>query len=220
VIEARSAGAPEIRIAGLFVPFHRNRPFGEERVVSAGTARGGLRIEAATTFDLPRLSLRQEVIADYDAALRPVSCTMSAHVNGRTLRIEVQVDRNRALTSVVFEGHRREETIALDRAPLLLVDNCFAVHALAGLTALDRTAPGGTFRSIPASEVVTVAVPGASSLLLGGRDFGAPDVTMILARDLEEHFWLDGGWVSRLLIPQAHMGAEWVRRSAVEGGRS
>jgi hypothetical protein len=38
-----------------------------------------------------------------------------------------------------------------------------------------------------------------------GSDVIAPQ------RAPEEHVWVDGEWVRRLLIPQRHMGADWIR---------
>ena len=55
-------------------------------------------------------------------------------------------------------------------------------------------------------------------VLLGGREFPPPALSLRLTSELDEHVWLLHGWIERLVIPQAQMRIEWTQNLPPSGG--
>jgi hypothetical protein len=206
--------------AGEFILFFRNRPVGRESARAAPTPGGGLRLKAETALQVGRARLRQEVVAEFDGGLRPESCIVTADFNSRQMRLEIEFDRMRAAARYLCDGREEARPITLDHPPLLLVDNCFSLHALAVLAAAGREAGEVIFTSVPASLDLTVTAPGERPVVLGGTDFGPPALTLHLAPDLQEHAWIHDGRVERLVVPQMQMRVDWITEEEREGGPS
>jgi hypothetical protein len=203
--------------AGRFVPHLRNRAIGAETARLTASPGGGLRLRADTRIAIPRLRLEQRVEAEFDARLRPAWCIVRAKVNSAPMHLEVEVNGGSATLRSRCDGRDRSVTRALEHSPLLLPDNAFAAHALAALAA--RAAPGGRFAALPACEPLA-AEPGVFPVLLGGREFPPPAVRLRLTPDLDEHAWIEDGWVVRLMVPQAQMRVEWVPNPDTKGDRT
>jgi hypothetical protein len=205
---------------GRFVPSFRNRAVGQETVRASRIAGGGARLSAETEIVIGRFALRQSVVADLDGALRPRSCRVITTSGSQELSLEVTLEDHRAVACHRWGGRSRARTQALAHEPLLLVDNCFSLHALAALVAHRRAGEWAVFQSIPAFEELTVTVPGTAPVLLGGSELAPPAVTLHLAPDLQEHAWIAGAWVERLVIPQTQIRVDWLRNGRTEGGSS
>ena len=76
---------------GRFVPYLRNRAIGSETVRAEAGAAGRLRLRAETEISVHRFELRQTVVAEFAADLRPHWCTVEALVNTR--RFSLTIDR-------------------------------------------------------------------------------------------------------------------------------
>ena len=196
--------------AGRFVPFFRNRPIGQESVHAEIDASGGLSLRAETEIAIHRFALRQTVIAEFAAGLRLRWCTVDARVNSRRLSLGVEIDRDRAVAWCRSGEQGCPGRCDLEHPPLLLLDNCFASHALAALAARHHPPGPAAFTSLPAREKLTVTRPGTSKVLLGGREFAPPTLSLHLTPDLDEHVWAAGAWIERLVIPQSQMRVEWT----------
>ena len=178
--------------AGRFVPFFRNRPIGSESMRAETGPSGRLRLRAETEITVNSFSLRQTVLAGFTADLRPEWCTVDACVNSRRMSLEVEIGRDRATTrsrSGEQKGSRRRD---LDHPPLLLLDNCFTSHALAALAARRHPPATAVFVSLPACEDLPVTRSGTLKVLLGGREFVPPALSLHLTPDLDEHVWIAG----------------------------
>ncbi len=206
--------------AGRFVPYFRNRPIGSESVRAEAGASGRLRVRAETEVAVGRFSLRQTVIAAFASDLRPEWCTVEATVNARRISLAVEVGRDRAVVAYRSGTEGRTGRCDLTRPPLLLVDNCFASHALAALAARGRPSATRVFLSLPACEDLPVTRSGTLKVLLGGREYAPPALSLRLTPDLEEHVWVADGWVERLVIARTQMRVEWMANFPTLGGPS
>ncbi len=208
---------PAVR-RGRFVPSFRNRPIGEETVEWGSTPSGGLSLQAETTLAIDRLRLFQKVVAEFDASARPERCRISARHGSREYEIDVEIEGSRVLvrtTGDLDSGSRLEE---VPHEPLLLVDNCFSLHALAALVA-SRSAMGGRrFSSVPAFQELGVTAPGRIPVLLGGERFEPPALTLHLTDSLNEHVWISRGRVERLIVPEIQIQVDWIPDRLDEGG--
>ena len=112
-------------------------------------------------------------------------------------------------------------TVTKDLAqdPLLLVDNCFSLHALGAVLVSRRPAEGRIYTTLPAFNDLRASLPGASVVLLGGREFDPPTVTLEVTRDLQEHVWLEADWVERIVAPHLHLRVEWTWDDERKGDR-
>ncbi len=205
---------------GRFVPSFRNRPVGQETVRASLIAGGGARLSAETEIVIGRFALRQSVVADFDRALRPRSCRVTATSGSQELSLEVRLEDDRAVACHRWDWRSRSRIQPLTHEPLLLVDNCFSLHALAAIVAHRRAGEGPVFQSIPAFEELAVTAPGAAPVLLGGSELAPPSITLHLAPDLQEHAWIAGAWIERLVIPQMQIRVDWLRNGRMEGGPS
>jgi hypothetical protein len=223
-VSALPAGAfePILRASGTgrFVPHFRNRPIGSESVRAETGASGRLRVRAETEIAVGRFSLRQTVVAAFAADLRPEWCTVEATVNARRISLAVEIGRDRAVVAYRSGKEGRSGRRDLTRPPLLLVDNCFASHALAALAARRHPSATGVFLSLPACEDLPVTRSGTLKVLLGGREFTPPALSLRLTPDLDEHVWVADDWVERLVIPQTQMRVEWTTTLPPPGGPS
>src|SRR5262249_18016670 len=141
--------------------------------------------------------LRQTVVAEYAADLRPRRCAVEAVVDSRPFSLVLDVDESRAIVSSRSGTHESSAAHDLVVPPLLLIDNCFATHALAALAAA-QAAPGREeFLSLPAGMTLRVTRSPGLNVLLGGQDLASPALTLLLAPELDEHVWLREGWVER-----------------------
>jgi hypothetical protein len=206
--------------AGRFVPFFRNRAIGSEAVGLETVAAGRLRLRAETEITMNRFSLRQTVIAGFTADLGPEWCTVDVCVNSRRMTLEVEIGRDKAVTRYRSGEQIRPGRCDLAHPPLLLVDNCFASHALAALAARRHPPAAAVFTSLPACEDLPVTRPGTMKVLLGGRAFAPPALSLHLTPDLDEHVWVAGGWIERLVIQQSQMRVEWTTTLLPDGGPS
>lgn len=195
--------------SGRFVVHHRNRPIGDERAILSVDHRGHLRLRATTQVAVNTFALRQEVDAGFDALLRPEWCIVSATINSRNVDMEIEVDRDAARLRARSPEGERATSFVLRHPPLLIPDNCFMAHALAALTALRGVSRA--FTALPPGDDLEVAAPGSGRVLLGGRVFPPPSIGLRLGADLDEHAWIEGGWVERLMVPQAQMRVDWIR---------
>ena len=196
--------------AGRFVSLYRNRPIGSESIRAEAGASGRLRVRAETEIAVNRFALRQTVVAGFAADLRPEWCTVEATVNSRRVCLEVDVGRDRAVVRHRSADQDRSAHCDLTRPPLLLLDNCFVSHALAALAAMRQPHGTAVFFSLPACEDLPVTRSGTLKVLLGGREFAPPALSLHLTPDLDEHVWLLGDWIERLVIPQTQMRIEWT----------
>lgn len=203
---------------GRFVPRFRNRPIGEETVRAEAGADGRLLLRAETRIAMRRFNLRQTVIAAFAPDLRPEWCTLEAALDSGRVALEAEIGRNGAVTRHRSAGREREGRVEFDRPPLLLLDNCFASHALAALGARRHPQAAAIFVSLPAFEDLPVTRPGVLRVLLGGRAYAPPTLTLHLTPDLDEHVWMSGDWVERLIIPQTLMSVEWSTSFPQRGG--
>ena len=206
------------RARGRFIPHLRNRPIGSETVRLENAPAGGLRLRAETLVAVHRFDLRQTVVAEYAADLRPRACTVEAQVDSRRFALTVEVGRDRAALSsrAGQRGHTAQHDLV--HPPLLLIDNCFATHALAALAASQASPGEDTFFSLPAAEDLRATRSPGLQVLLGGQEFASPALTLHLIPELDEHVWLQGGWVGRMIIPQTQMRVEWVNDTSLPGG--
>lgn len=218
---------------GCFVPHFRNRAIGKETARLTAEGGGRWRLRAETEIAVNRFSLRQTLEAAFDAGLCPEWCIVQGKVNSRPMSLEIEIKGRNALLRSRFAGQERALSRALRHPPLLLPDNAFAAHAVAALAALssaDAARFGSTaeppsswhlpFTALPAGEDLEVVAPGSSGVLLGGREFPAPAISLRLTPELDEHVWLAAGWVVRMMVPQAQMRVEWVLEEQMEGGLS
>jgi hypothetical protein len=217
-----SPADPIVRACGTgrFVPHFRNRAIGSETVrAEAGTA-GRLRLRAETEIAIHRFDLRQTVVAEFAADLRPHWCTVEAVVNSRRFSLTVEAGRDRAVVASRSGKEQRSAHCDITRPPLLLVDNCFASHAFAALAAARHVPATDDFLSLPACEGLPVTRSSGLKVLLGGREFTPPALSLHLTPDLDEHVWLLGDWIERLVIPQTQMRIEWTANLPPPGGHS
>jgi hypothetical protein len=203
---------------GRFVPSFRNRPMGAETVRAEPGPGGRLLLRAETEIAINRFTLRQTVIAGFAPDLRPEWCTLEATLNSGRVSLEVEIGRDGAVTRYRSGGQGRSGQLEFDRPPLLLLDNCFASHALAALSALNHPPATAMFVSLPAFEDLPVTRSGTMKVLLGGREFAPPALSLHLTPDLDEHIWVAGDWVERLVIPQTQMRVEWATPLPKNGG--
>jgi hypothetical protein len=209
---------------GRFILHQRGRPIGAEDL-RVDLASGRLRVEADTRVETGRVRLRQTTLAEYDTRLRPGWCTVRATIDTRSITCDITFEAGRVVVrGSGIDGPALRE-IPLSCPPLLLVDNCFATHALASLGAavvVAASAPPempARFLAAPSGAPLVIA-PGRRPVLAGGESWPPPTITIGLLPDLQEHAWIEGSWVERLAIPQAHLRADWSpatseRREAV-----
>ena len=206
--------------AGRFVPLYRNRPIGSETIRAEAGPSGRLRVRAETEIAVNRFALRQTVVAGFRDGFRPEWCTIEATVNARRISLDLDVGPDRAVVRYRSGDQGRSTPCDLVRPPLLLIDNCFVSHALAALSAARQPQAASVFLSLPACEELSVTRPGALKVLLGGQEFAPPALSLHLTPEMDEHVWLRGDWIERLLIPQTQMRIEWVENSTSPGGPS
>lgn len=201
-------------IAGRFILCLRDRPIGVEDL-QVDLAGGRLRVEAETCIDLGRSRLRQTLCAEYDAQLRPGWCKVRATIDSRCIECDITFEPGHVMVRGSGAAGPVRREIPLSSSPLLLVDNCFATHALASLAAAAAgPSPAGhgaptRYLAAPAGETLTVS-PGRQPVLLGGVTYPPPTLTLDLLPEFQEHAWIEASWVDRLAIPQAHLRADWV----------
>ncbi len=224
-MSTRTAEPPAIallaRVSGRFLPTFRNRPVGSERVTCVAAPQGGLRLSAETDLSIDRFELRQSVEARFDCALRPLSCMVTATSGSHRMSLELQIHGASAEVRCTLDGETQTRSMPNPDRPLLLIDNCFALHAFAAVVAGGGAGPSSVFNSIPACDSLKVTAPGAGPILMGGHDLGTPDITLRLAKEVEEHAWLRDGWVERLALPQAQMRIDWCPEASpasLQGG--
>lgn len=211
---------PAACATGRFVPHFRNRAIGRESVRLRPEGEGW-RLSAETEIAVNRLVLSQRLEAVYGPGLAPEWCIVEGRINSRPMSLQIEIDGQQAVLRSRSDRREGERCLPLRHLPLLLPDNAFASHALAALAALDRVGEGCpaagedtpaaarvTFTALPAGEVLEAA-RGAGGVLLGGREFPPPALSLRLMPGLEEHVWLSAGWVGRLVVPQAQMRVEW-----------
>jgi len=217
-----SPADPIVRACGTgrFVPYFRNRPIGSETVRAEVGAAGRIRLRVETEIAIHRFDLRQTVVAEFAADLRPRWCTLEAMVNARPFSLTVEVDLDRVVVASRSGTEQRSTPCDITRPPLLLVDNCFASHALASLAAARHAPAIDAFLSLPACEELRLTRPGVLKVLLGGREFKPPALSLHLTPELDEHVWLLGDWIERLVIPQTQMRIEWTANLPPPGGHS
>jgi hypothetical protein len=155
------------------------------------------------------MTLHQTIVARFDGSLRPRRCAIAGEMNGRAHDVTLEIGDEEVELRVRHGGQDDVRTFRPRREPLLLVDNCFALHALAGLAAARRPADALSFESIPAFQEMGATAGPPERVLLGGHEFEPPTVTLHLARELPEHVWIEDGWVRRLAIPKTHMIVDW-----------
>ncbi len=205
---------------GRFVPYFRNRPIGSETVRAEAGAAGRIRLRVETEIAIHRFDLRQTVVAEFAADLRPHWCTVEAVVNARPFTLTVEVGRDRAVVASRSGTEQRSAPCTITGPPLLLIDNCFASHALAALAAARHAPATDEFVSLPACEELRLTRAGGIKVLLGGREFTPPAFSLHLTPELDEHVWLLGDWIERLVIPQTQMRIEWTVNLPPPGGHS
>jgi hypothetical protein len=203
---------------GRFVPSFRNRPIGEERVEWGPTSSGGIGLRAETAIAVGHTGLSQTVVAEFDAVGRPERCRISARRDSRESRIDVEVAGSRVQVQVAGDLECGSRVQDLPHEPLLLVDNCFSLHALSALLAFRAATSCGRFSSIPALQDLDVIAPGQAPVLLGGERFEPPTVTLRLTDALSEHVWICRGRVQRLIIPEIQIRVDWRPDPRDEGG--
>jgi hypothetical protein len=206
--------------AGRFVSLYRNRPIGSETIRAEAGPFGRLRVRAETEIAVHRFALRQIVVAGFTDGLRPEWCTVEATVNSRRMSLDLDVGPDRAVVRYRSADQDRSTECGLPHPPLLLIDNCFVTHALAALGAARQPQAASAFLSLPACEDLSVTRSGAPKVLLGGREFEPPALSLHLTPELDEHVWLRDDWIERLLIPQTQMHIEWIETSTSPGGPS
>jgi len=204
--------------AGRFVPFLRSRPIGSESVRAESGASGRLRVRVETEIAVNRFALKQTVIAEFTGDLRPEWCTVDACVGSRRVLLEVEIGPDRAVTRSRSEGRERTGECDLGRPPLLLLDNCFATHALAALAVRRLPPDTSVCLSLPACDDLPITRTGTLKVLLGGREFTPPALSLHLTPNLDEHVWVAGDWIERLMIPQTQMRVEWTTHLPSLGG--
>ena len=203
---------------GRFVPRFRNRPIGQETVRAEAGADGRLLLRAETRIAIRGFTLCQTVIAAFAPDLRPEWCTLEADLDTGRVALEAEIGRNGAVTRHRSGGRERSGRVEFDRPPLLLLDNCFASHALAALGVMRHPPGTDPFVSLPAFEDLPVTRTGTLKVLLGGREYAPPTLSLHLAPDLDEHVWMSGDWVERLIIPQTLMSVKWSTPFPQRGG--
>ena len=206
--------------AGRFVSLYRNRPIGSETIRAEAGPSGRLRVRAETEIAVNRFALRQTVVAGFTDGLRPEWCTVEATVNSRRMSLDLDVGPDRAVVRYRSADQDRSTKCDLSRPALLLIDNCFVSHALAALSAARQPQAASVFLSLPACEELSVTRSGTPKVHLGGREFAPPALSLHLTPELDEHVWLRGDWIERLLIPQTQVQIEWVESSTSSGGPS
>lgn len=201
---------------GRFVPHFRNRPAGQESVkIAAGDGCLGMRV--TTELEIHGLTVRQSVTAWFDRTLHPRRCMLFSGTDLRDPKLDLVLDGARAVKRYRHGNGVRMEAVVLRRTPLLLIDNCFALHALAGLIVQRRRHHEDAYESIPAFRELRVTAPGTAGVLLGGEVYPAPSVTIHLAPGFDEHIWLGEPWVDRLIVAWMHLRADWIRDGGPEG---
>lgn len=218
-------GAPSSGLGqGRLVPSVRNRPVGQETSAVVGRSDGGMQISVETALAFNDLGLRQSVVASYDALLRPEWCRVDATINSRPMRIAVDIGGHDAVVRVSSDSGDEERTIPVRGRPLLLVDNCFALHALAAWSVLggasdERPGPGADLHTaLPVGCELTATRPGLERIAVGGVDLGRPSVTLHLGPDLDEHAWFVDKRLERLAIPRLHLRVDRIAGRTLNGG--
>jgi hypothetical protein len=206
------------RRAGRFEAFLRNRMIGQEVMQAAETDGGGLRLEAVTTLGINGSTLSQTTTAVFGPDLRPEWCIVALNFGLHSMGLELRVEGWRASALYDVGGRHRAVTKDLTREPLLLVDNCFSLHALGAVLVGRQVPEGRSYTALPAFEDLRATLPGAAAVLLGGREYDPPTVTLEVRRDLQEHVWLGDGWMERLVAPHLHLRVDWIREDDRKGG--
>ncbi len=190
-----------------FIALLRNRPIGHETSAWLSRSGGGMMLRAHAALKIGAFDLEQSVMAAYDCALRPEWCSVTVKSNTGEVLIDIELARDTATVRHRVDGRIASTRIALQQPPLFLVDNCFALHALAAVLA-DPASGRDTFTAIPAGSVTTVTAGGDVPVLFGGSDLGRPALNLQLAPGLTEHVWLDNLRVTRMAIPQLGIRVE------------
>lgn len=206
---SRCIDLPSHREKGRFLIHWRNRIVGHEVLFTRELPGDGLRVTTETTMSVPRLDLRQVATADYDRHLRPKRCVLMSEINQRRLALDLEIgdDRVRAITRL--QRRAESKTIPLHREPLLLLEHCFALHALAGYVIGWRGNGAAAFTAVPVFEPLRIIPGNGERILMGGRSYPSPTLSIDLSPAVREHQWLGESWVERLVIPSAHLRAEW-----------
>ncbi len=202
---------------GRFVPFFRNRPIGHESLRLSAVASGGLALRAETEIVLHRFALRQSVAAEFDHDLRPRCCRVTANTGPHVMQLALEIDGSHAVARFGLNGETRSVSTEITHEPLLLVDNCFSLHALAALAVSAQGEKGRSYLALPVAELLTAATPGVAPVQLGGVTFEPPTITLHLTPRIQEHAWVRGGWIDRLVVPQAQIRVDWLP-GTIEGG--
>jgi hypothetical protein len=203
-----------------FIAFLRNRAVGEERVRVLRDPGEGTVLEALTRIAVGSFRLAQTAVAGLGSDLRPKWCRVTAKQPSMTMSLEIVVDSERARVRHRIGDRAAERTVPLSAAPLLLVDNCFALHALAALSVLRAGAASRSWLALPAGRAVTARSPGEGEVPTGGWVYARPDLTLHLADGLVEHAWAVDGRIDRLMVPVLQMRVERTPDRAAEGGRA
>jgi len=204
--------------SGRFILHARNRAIGFEKARATRGRAGGLRVHAQTRIALHRFYLRQSVVTDYSAILRPLRCSVEAKVDDRRFSLTIAIEGERAFIVSRAGSKERSARIDLARPPLLLIDNCMTSHAFAALAASQAPPGEDEYLSLPAGEELRATRERGLGVLLGGQELAPPALTLHLTPELDEHVWLRDGWVDRLVIPQTQMRIEWAHDSYPSGG--
>ena len=218
----RLALFPGVRL-GRLVPSVRNRAVGQESSAAVERPDGGLQISVETEMAFGEVGLLQSVVASYDEMLRPEWCRVDATINSRTLQIEVDIGRRDAIARFSSDAGDEEKTIPLHGRPLLLLDNCFTLHALAAWSAVcgegneQSSVEAASHTALPIGRELRVSSPALERVCLGGADLGTPSVTLHLGPDLDEHVWFVDNWVERLAIPRLHVRVDRIADRTLNG---
>ncbi len=210
---------------GRLVPSVRNRAVGQESSAAVERPDGGLQISVETEMAFGEGGLRQSVVASYDEMLRPEWCRVDATINSRTLQVEVDIGRRDAIARFSSDAGDEEKTIPLHGRPLLLLDNCFTLHALAAWSAVcgDGNERGGVEAAIhtalPIGRDLRVSSPALERVCLGGADLGTPSMTLHLGPDLDEHVWFVDNRLERLAIPRLYVRVDRITDRRLNGER-
>jgi hypothetical protein len=203
---------------GRFVASVRDRAVGREKSAAVDRPDGGFHLSVETEIALDGFGLRQSVLAAYDGGLRPEWCRVDSTFDSRTMRLEIDVGRLDAVVRVHSDAGEEERTIPLRGRPLLLVDNCFSLHAVAALGLASSPPAEAIQTALPAGLDLRVGLPALEGVWLAGADLGIPSLTLHLGPALDEHVWLGDNFVERLVIPQLHIRVDRIADWTIEEG--
>jgi hypothetical protein len=198
------------------MPMVRDRAVGHETSLAVDSPDGGLQISVETEMAFGEVGLRQSVVATYDEMLRPERCYVDATINSRTMQIEVVIGNRDAVVRVCGDAGDEERTIPLCGRPLLLIDNCFTLHALAawsivcGISSERDDPEAAVHTALPAGRDLRTSRRRLERVSLGGVDLGRPSVTLHLGPDLDEHAWFVDNRLQRLAIPRLHVRVDRI----------